>query len=158
MSKDTLPARLVQYAINLDPGGQARLRRGAKTAVLLMPGLVGLLHDQYGADLDEALLLLRITALLRQVDPRRHPAAMLAEAELSPRRMGRLLTSDPTVMPERLVTVARFLAAKSEATDAAAFYWLMLECRQDRKHTNRAEWARRFAEALPTGTPRKAAP
>lgn len=158
MTEDGWPVPLVRYALSLDPGGQARLRRGAGTATLLLPGLARLLHNKYGPDLDDALLLLRITALLGRVDPRRHPAAALADAKLNPMRLGRLLTSDPDVIAERLITVARFLAAKSEAVDAVAFYWLIRECRRGQRHTSRAEWARRFAEASQTAPPSKAAP
>lgn len=154
MSASKGPAPLVRYALNLDSGGQARLRRGAGPEVLLLPGLATLLRDLHGPELDDALLLLRIAALLGQ-DAQTHPAVALAKAELNPRRMGRLLTSAPEVLPERLVTVARFLSAKSEAAAAAPFYWLIVELRTGTRHSNRVEWARRFSEALPTGKPDK---
>ncbi len=161
MSAYKWPAPLVRYALGLDSAGQARLRRGSVTTVLLLPGLARLLHDRYGSDLDEALLLLRITAILGRNGPQ-HPANALAAAKLDVKRMGRLLASDAGVMPGRLITVARFLAAKPDAgaVDSAKFYWLTQECGSGRKHSNRAEWARFFAEkaqALKTGTSSKAA-
>lgn len=143
------PDPLVRLVLGLDPGGQARLRRGADSAVLLMvPGLATLLRDVDGDRLDDALLTARIAAILGR-DGSDHPAAALARAKLDPRRMGRLLTSGPEVLPDRLVTVARFLAAKRDATPAAVapFHRLMAEVRGGREARTRAQWARRFSEA-----------
>lgn len=152
MSAARWPAPLVQYALNLDSGGQARLRRGAGPEVLLLPGLATLLRDLHGSELDDAMLLLRVAALLGRDVPT-HPAAALAEADLDPKRMGRLLTSGPEVLPDRLVNMARFLSAKSKPAAAAPFYWLMVELRTGTRHSKRAEWARRFSEAVPSGKP-----
>lgn len=148
MKTERWPAPLVRFAQGLDPGGQARLRRGADaTVLLLLPGLAALLGDRSGESLDDALLTARIAAILGRASSE-HPAAVLASAKLDPRRMGRLLTSGPEVLPERLVTVARFLAAKRESASVAPFHWLMADVRDGVDRGNRAEWAMRFGEAL----------
>lgn len=148
MKAERWPAPLVRFAQGLDPGGQARLRRGADaTVLLLLPGLAALLGDRSGESLDDALLTARIAAILGRAASE-HPAAVLARAGLDSRRMGRLLTSGPEVLPERLVTVARFLAAKRESAAVAPFHWLMVEVRDGADKRNRAEWARRFGRAL----------
>ena len=56
--------------------------------------------------------------------------------------------SEPEVLPERLMTVARFLAAKREPASVAPFHWLMDEIRRGTATRSRAEWSRRFAEEL----------
>lgn len=149
---------LIRFVLGLDPGGQARLRRGADPAVLLMvPGLASLLRDVEGSRLDDLLLTARIAAILGR-NGSAHPATALARAKLDPKRMGRLLTSDPDVLPGRLVTVARYLAARRDAATppakVAPFHWLMAEVRGGHRTRSRAEWARQFAETVAGGKER----
>jgi hypothetical protein len=142
------PAPLIDFVLNLDAGGQARVRRGADVTTLFrLPGLATLLRQLNNSQLDDALLTARIAAILGTKGSI-HPAAALARANLDPRRMGRLLTSEPEVLPERLITVARFLAAKREVAKIAPFHWLMAEIRTGTATGNRTEWARKFAEEL----------
>ena len=148
MTERKWPTPLIDFVLDLDAGGRARVRRGADAATLfLLPGLATLLQRLDNAQLDDALLTARIAAILGK-NGSAHPAAALARAELDPRRMGRLLTSEPEVLPERLMTVARFLAAKRETASVAPFHWLMAEIRTGAATRNRAEWARKFAEEL----------
>ena len=147
---------LIRFVSDLDSGAQARLRRGADPAMLLMvPGLASLLRDVEGSRLEDALLTARIAATLGR-NGAQHPARALARAKLNPKRMGRLLTADPEVLPERLVVVARFLAAKNESAAVAPFHWLMAEVRQGNRTSTRAEWARRFGETTSGGDGEKA--
>jgi hypothetical protein len=149
MSEPRWPAPLIRFVRDLDAGGQAQLRRGADAAALfLLPGLATLLQHLDSPQLEDALLTARIAAILASLgkEASSHPAAALARAELDPRRMGRLLTSEPEVLPERLVTVARFLAAKREPASVIPFHWLMAEMRVGTATRNRAEWARKFGE------------
>jgi hypothetical protein len=151
MSESKWPTSLIRFVFDLDAGGQARLRRGADAAALfLLPGLATLLQRLDGPQLEDALLTARIAAILGSLgkDASSHPAAALARADLDPRRMGRLLTSEPEVLPERLVTVARFLVAKRERAGVVPFHWLMAEMRTGTTTRNRAEWARKFGEEL----------
>lgn len=141
------PGELTAYVFRMDPGGQARLRRGADTAdLLLIPGFARLLAEHEGADLRRALFVARVAAVLGGPGSV-HPGTALAEAGLHERRMGRLLASGPEVLPDRLLVMARFLSAKRARAEAVPFYWLLREIELGESSRNRALWARSFGEA-----------
>lgn len=146
MKADKL-GELIAYVFRLDSGGQARLRRGTDAAdLLLMPGLARLLAEQGGAELQRALFIARVAAILGGPSSV-HPGTALAKAGLHERRMGRLLASGPEVLPDRLLVVARFLSAKRAGAQTAPFYWLLREIELGEGSSNRARWARSFGEA-----------
>ena len=140
--------RLIAVVLDLDSGGQARVRRGADLRELfLVPRIGGLLAAERNADrLQDLVTVARIAAILgdRGAD---HPGADLAEAGFHERRMSRLLVSDPAVLPERLVTAARFLAAKRARCRIEPFFWFLEEARRAEHTRTRAEWARAYGEA-----------
>lgn len=148
MTEQAWPGALIRFVSDLDSGAQARLRRGADPVMLLMvPGLAALLRDVEGSRLEDDLLTAQIAAILGR-NGAQHPAKALANAKFNPKRMGRLLTADPEVLPERLIVVTRFLVAKNESAAVAPFHWLMAEVRRGNRNSTRAEWARRFGEAV----------
>ena len=141
--------RLIAVVLDLDSGGQARVRRGADLRELfLVPRLGGLLAAERNADrLQNLIVVARIAAILgdRGAD---HPGAALAEAGFHERRMSRLLVSDPAVLPERLITAARFLAAKRARCRIEPFFWFLDETRRAERTRTRAEWARAYGESV----------
>lgn len=137
---------LIGFVQRMEPGARARLRRGGdEPEVLLLPGLAQMLSGREGISLTHAITTARIAAILGEEGPS-HPGAALAEAGLAERRMGRLLASDPEVLPERLVVVARFLASNRGKARVAPFYWLMSEVEWNSGTRTRAEWARRYSD------------
>lgn len=146
---------LVGLVLRMDPGGRARLRRGGdEPDVLLLPGLAQLLSGREGVSLTHAITTARIAAILGE-EGASHPGAALAKAGLAERRMGRLLASDPEVLPDRLIAVARFLAAQRGKSRVAPFYWLMNEVEWNSGTRTRAEWARRYSDPQTQNKPQK---
>jgi hypothetical protein len=146
---DVSVERLIAVVLALDSGGQARVRRGADLRELfLVPRLGGLLAAERNADrLQDLVIVARISAILGDRDAH-HPGEVLAEAGFHERRMSRLLVSDPAVLPERLVSAARFLAAKRARCRIEPFFWFLDETRRAERTRTRAEWARAYGESM----------
>jgi hypothetical protein len=139
-------SRMIATILALDPGGRARLRRGAPIAELfLVPRLGALLSEVQGASLGTAVTTARIAAILGE-DRSEHPGAALAQTGLHERRMSRLLVSDAEVLPGRLEIVARFLAAKRQPCRIRPFHWFLHEAVAGSETKERTQWARRFGE------------
>lgn len=123
MSERPLIERAIDAVLRLESGERARLRRGATEAeLLLIPALGGLLGPIESDDLRRRYLdVARIAAILER-DEGDHPATVLARVDFHHRRMSRLLAADDAVLRDRLLTAARFLAAKRERCRIAPFF------------------------------------
>lgn len=147
--RESFAARLIDTVLRLDPGGMARLRRGAsEVELLLIPQLGSFLASLPDRRRRLAMTTARIAAILgREPKGAPHPGTALAEAGYHERRLGRLLASDPEVLPQRLEVAARFLAANGQFCQVEPFYWLLQEFEDGRGTRHRAEWAAQFTRA-----------